>query len=148
MQPVDIKKEYIEQGSKIILTISGEAPIIITLDNTTNRVEVISREVKQSRYIRLEYDMYLLNGEKAVGNKIDTNDSTKYIAENTRRMMEELIYGFIYDLALLSPVESPEISYYVQILSADNRFMHVLNEIYENRHKVFERGYNMLTHTH
>ena len=148
MQPVDIKKEYIEQGSKIILTISGEAPIIITLDNTTNRVEIISREAKQSRYIRLEYDMYLLNGEKAVGNKIDTNDSTKYITENTRRMMEELIYGFIYDLALLSPVESPEISYYVQILSADNRFMHVLNEIYENRHKVFERGYNMLTHTH
>lgn len=148
IQPVDIKKEDIEHGSKIILTISGEAPVIITLDNATNRVEIISREVNQSQYKKLEYDIYLLNGEKVVGNKIDTNDSAKHIIENTRRMMEELIYGFVYDLASLSTAENPEISYYVQILSADNRFMHTLKEIYENRHKVFESGYNMLTHTH
>ena len=90
---------------------------------------------------------YLLGGEKVVGNKIDTHDSTKYIIENSRRMMEELIYGFVYDLASSSPAENPEISYNLQILSADNRFMHTLKEIYENRHKVFERGYNMLTHT-
>ena len=59
-------------------------------------------------------------------------------------MMEEWIYGFVYDLALLSPVENPEVSYYIQILSKDDRFMNTLQEIYENRHKVFERGYSML----
>ncbi len=146
IEPREIKKEDIEHGSKLVVKIPDEAPVIITLDKTTNRVEIISKETNQSRYKKLEYNVYLLDGKTVVGNKIDTDDdSTKYIIENTRRMMEELIYGFVYDLALLSPVENPEVSYYIQILSADNRFMQMLKEIYENRHKVFERGYDMLT---
>jgi DNA-binding PadR family transcriptional regulator len=148
IQQAGIKKEDIEQGSKIVVNIPGEAPVIITLDKTTNRVEIISREANQSLYKKLEYDVYVLDGKTVVGNKMDTDDdSTKYIIENTRRMMEELIYGFVYDLALLSPVEKPEVSYYIQILSKDDRFMNTLREIYENRHKVFERGYSMLTTT-
>jgi hypothetical protein len=60
--------------------------------------------------------------------------------------MEQLIYDFVYDLSSSSSQDS-RVLYHIQVLSEDNRFTTVLEEvhkIYENKHKVFERGYNML----
>jgi hypothetical protein len=54
------------------------------------------------------------------------------------------MYGFVYDLTS-SSTQDPEVTYYVQILSGGNRFITVLQKIYENRHKGFERGHAMLT---
>jgi hypothetical protein len=39
---------------------------------------------------------------------------------------------------------SKEFSYYCEILSRDDKFMRVIEKIHEDRHKGFERGYEML----
>ena len=38
-----------------------------------------------------------------------------------------------------------EYFYYRKVLFQDNKFMKAVQEIYDGRHKVFERGYSMLT---
>ena len=47
--------------------------------------------------------------------------------------------------AAKDPEEAKEISYYITILSEDNKFINAIQQIYENRHKGFERGYRLFT---
>ena len=83
-----------------------------------------------------------------VGKRIPTEESIKDIINDAKKQIEQLIYGFVYELASLAakdPEEAKEISYYITILSEDNKFISAVQQIYENRHKGFERGYRMLT---
>jgi hypothetical protein len=64
----------------------------------------------------------------------------KDIVNDAKKRLEQLIYQFVYSLASPAPETSKEFSY----LSEDDRFMKVVEEIYEDRHKGFERGYKML----
>ena len=94
---------------------------------------------------KLESDVRMLDQEMTVGNQISNDESIKYLINDAKQKIEQLIYGFVYNLASSPSAEDPEVLYYVQILSGDNSFITVLQEIYENRHKGFERGYRMLT---
>jgi hypothetical protein len=136
----DIKKEDSEQASKIIINISDEAPIIIILDKARKKVEVMSK------YKKLEYDAFFPNQDKKiiVCNNTPQDESIKNMISDAREKMEQLIYGFVYNLAS-SSTKDPQASYYKQLLSTDKRFISVLQAIYDNRHRVFERGYRMLT---
>ncbi len=60
--------------------------------------------------------------------------------------MQQLIFDFVYDLesSAKDPEKGNQISYYFFILSRDNKFIKVVEKIYENRHKGFERGYRKL----
>jgi hypothetical protein len=65
-----------------------------------------------------------------------------YVVSKVERGIEQIIYEFVCQL---EPREaSEEFSYYREILSKDDKFMKVVKEIYENRHKCFERGYKSL----
>ena len=60
--------------------------------------------------------------------------------------MQQIIYEFVYDLSLSAsnPEKSQEFLYYCKILSQDKNFMAAVEDIYKNRHKCFEKGYQML----
>lgn len=70
----------------------------------------------------------------------------KDIVNNSKKQIEQLIYQFVYDLtSTRSNSElSKEFAYCIKILSEDKRFMAAVKEIYKDRHKGFERGYEML----
>ncbi|MFZ0514582.1 MAG: hypothetical protein WAM14_23460 [Candidatus Nitrosopolaris sp.] len=65
--------------------------------------------------------------------------------QNKKKQIEQLIYEFVHRLASSVPEVSKEFSYYYDILSRDHKFERAVKEIYENRHKGFERGYKKLT---
>ena len=72
------------------------------------------------------------------------------IVDKIKKEIEQLIYEFVYSLgaSVTDPERSKEYSYYRGILSEDNKFIKAVQQIYDNRHKVFERGYNMLINNH
>ena len=71
------------------------------------------------------------------------------IIDKSKNEVEQLIYEFICILgtAVADSERSNEYLYYREVLSQDKKFMKTVQEIYEKRHKVFERGYNVLTVT-
>ena len=127
------------------VNISDGAPILIILYKTRKKIEIIF--TVDNALKKLEYDVRMLDQEMTVGNLISNDESIKHLINDAKQKIEQLIYGFVYSLASSSSSssEDPEVLYYVQILSGDNSFITVLQEIYENRHKGFERGYRMLT---
>jgi hypothetical protein len=71
------------------------------------------------------------------------------IIDKAKKEVEQLIYEFICNLgvAVADSERNKEYVYYRDILSEDNKFMKAVQEIYDNRHNVFEKGYGMLTVT-
>ncbi|MGB6533245.1 MAG: hypothetical protein WBF33_34575 [Candidatus Nitrosopolaris sp.] len=67
------------------------------------------------------------------------------IVDDAEKQIEQQIYEFVNRLASSAPEVTKEFSYYYDILSRDHKFERVVKEIYENRHKGFERGYKKLT---
>ncbi|MFY9795681.1 MAG: hypothetical protein WAJ93_08330 [Candidatus Nitrosopolaris sp.] len=67
------------------------------------------------------------------------------IVDDAEKQIEQQIYEFVNRLASSAPEVTKEFSYYYDILSRDHRFERVVKEIYENRHKGFERDYKKLT---
>jgi hypothetical protein len=75
------------------------------------------------------------------------------LVDKVKKEIEQLIYEFVYSLgtSVADPERSKEYSYYrgiLSVLSEDNKFIKAVQQIYDNRHKVFERGYNMLINNH
>jgi hypothetical protein len=143
IEQANIKKEEdTDELSKMTVNISDAAPILIILDKARMKIEIISTVDNVLK--KLESDVRMLDQEMTVGNRISNDESIKALIIDSKQKIEQLIYGFVYSLASSSS-EDPEVSYYVQILSGDNSFITVLQEVYENRHKGFERGYRLLT---
>jgi hypothetical protein len=140
----DIKKEYYD-GYPTITVKTSSAPIIIKLDKNRKKAVMMST-ADNHQYKELEYNVFQMGSEILVGNKMPYEESLKDIINESKKQLEQLIYGFVYDLASLAqdPKRRKEILYYTSILSNDNKFMNAVQEIYENRHKGFERGYKML----
>ena len=90
------------------------------------------------------YDIGQLNQEIVVSKRIPSEESMKDIVNDAKKRLEQLIYEFVYSLASSAPETRKEFSYYCEILSKDDGFVKVVEEIYEDRHKGFERGYKML----
>jgi hypothetical protein len=71
-----------------------------------------------------------------------------HIAWEVERRIEQIIYEFVCQLASeATETRQEEYSYYSKILSQDDRFMKVVQGIYGNKHKEFERGYKRLTNS-
>ena len=143
IEQANIKKEDTDERSKITVNISDAAPILLILDKARMKIEIIS--TVDNALKRLEFDVRMLDQEMTVGNQISNDESIKVLINDAKQKIEQLIYGFVYSLASSPSAEDLEVSYYVQVLSGDNSFITVLQEIYENRHKGFGRGYRLLT---
>ena len=79
-----------------------------------------------------------------VSKGIPSEESMKDIVNDGKKRLEQLIYEFIYIIASPAPETRKVFSYYCKILSKDDKFMKVMEEIYGDRHKGFERGYKMI----
>ena len=117
--------------------------IKIKLDKDRKKVAIISTATGEWK--QFEYDVSEMNSDILVG-KQKPFEEYKDVLDNARNQMEQIIYGFVYDLGLsvLDSQKTEEYSYYCKILSEDKKFINMLNDIYENRHKGFERGFRML----
>jgi hypothetical protein len=138
----NIDSSEIEKKEVDDTTISVKTPsayISIKLDE--KRKKVIAMGSVNSQYKELEYDISQIGSDIVVSKPIPYEG----IVNDAKKQIDQLIYEFICDLASAANSErSKEISYYSKILSEDKKFMSIVKEIYENRHKGFEQGYRML----
>ena len=83
--------------------------------------------------------------EREVLRPIGSDEQIGQVVNDAEAVIVQLIYGFVYQLA--APETREEFSSYRENLSQDDKFMKAVKQIYENRHKCFEAGYNMLTNS-
>jgi hypothetical protein len=76
-----------------------------------------------------------------------SEESMKDIVDDAEKLIEQIIYEFVYRLVSSATESSKEFSYYREIVSKDEKFMEVVEGIYKNRHKGFEAGYKELANT-
>lgn len=138
IDPYDIKKE---DASITVNTLSAP-PIVIKLDKKTNKVLVMS--TAGGRFKELQYDAHQLGQEMMVLRPIPSNAPTERVLNDAKKRIEQLVYENVLFAASSAAETSKEFSYYCEILSKDDRFMKVVEKIYEDRHKGFERGYKKL----
>ncbi|MGC2573575.1 MAG: hypothetical protein WA364_18835, partial [Candidatus Nitrosopolaris sp.] len=138
------QKYYINKENHTI-TVSPEsaAPIILKLSDTRDKVTMMS--TVDGQYKSLEYDVHKEDSEMMVSRRIPSKETAIGIINHAQKKIEQLIYGFLCELASSEPEESKKFSYYYEILSRDDKFMKVVEEIYQNRDKAFERSYKRLT---
>jgi hypothetical protein len=136
-----IEKITMDGDLPAIKVSTNSAPIIIKLDQRKNEVIVMSN-VGNAGYQEKVYGVQHINNEMVVVNKIPQEDYLRPLIEEAERQIQQLIYKFVSDLAS-SPMDS-ESSYRYNVLSRDEKFMKVAKEIYEKRHRSFERGYKLL----
>lgn len=105
---------------------------------------MLVRSTADGRFKELEYDVRQLGEEMLVSRPISSEESMKDIVNDAKKKLEQIIYEFVYHLVSPTPETNKEFSYYCEILSQDDKFMKVVEEIYEDRHKGFERGYEKL----
>jgi hypothetical protein len=70
----------------------------------------------KGQYKELQYDVRQLGQEMVVGNRIPNEESIKNIITDSKKQIEQLLYGFVYELASLAaedPEEAKGISYYI-----------------------------------
>jgi hypothetical protein len=145
IEPYKIKKEDTDEKYSTITVNTSSAPILIKLDKAKNKVVVMST-VGNGQYKELQYDVHQQGREMVIGNRLPNEESIKHIVNDAEEQIEQLIYEFVYDLAS-SATDSEigkEFLYYCEILSRDHKFMRVVDDIYENRHKGFEHGCELL----
>ena len=107
IKPYDIKKKDIDgEYPKRIVKTSSAPPIIITLDKVKKKVVVMS-SAGNSEYTELEYDVFHLGQEMVVGKRIPPEGSIKDILNDAKKQIEQLIYGFVYELASVA-AKDPE----------------------------------------
>lgn len=145
IEPYEIKKEDTDEKYPTITVKTSSAPIVIRLDKARNKVIVMST-AGNGQYKELEYDVHQQGREMVVGNRLPSEESIKHIVNDAEKQIEQLIYEFVYDLAssATNSERGNEFLYYFEILSRDHKFMRVVEKIYENRHKGFEHGCELL----
>jgi hypothetical protein len=144
IQPYDIKKENTIEYSTITVNLPSAPPIVIRLDKARNRVLMMSR-TSNDEFEEMEYEVRDVDQETVVSRRMRREESMQDIVNDAEKQIEQIIYGFVYNLAFSGTEASREVSYCREILSQDEKFMKVVEEIYKNRHKGFEVGYKNLT---
>jgi hypothetical protein len=130
----------------IVRTSIHSAPIILRLDEKKGKV-IISSTDENNQYKDYEYDIERMGSDIVfVEPRIYEEMKSRGIIDKSKNEVEQLIYEFICSLgiAVVDSERSEEYLYYREILSQDKKFMKTVQEIYENRHNAFERGYNTL----
>jgi hypothetical protein len=143
IEPYDIKKEDALEYPTITVNLSSAPPIVIRLDKARNKVIMMSR-TSNDEFQETEYEVHQVDEENVVSSRMHSEESTQDIINDAEKLIEQLIYEFVYRLASSATEASKEFSYYRKILSQDEKFMKVVEQIYKNRHKGFEAGYKKL----
>lgn len=136
------KKDTVDVDLPTITVSTNSAPIMIKLDKKKNEVVIMSN-TGNAGFQKFVYGVQHKGDEMIVSHKIPQEDSLSPLFDETEKQMQQLIYNFVSDLES-SPMDSESL-YCYDVLSRDKKFMRVVQKIYENRHKGFERGYAMLT---
>jgi hypothetical protein len=126
------------------------APIILRLDEKRDKVIIGSTDAEDNQYREYEYDIEQMGSEIVVVEPMIYEEmKSGGIIDKAKKEVDQLIYEFICNLgvAVADSERNKEYLYYREILSEDNKFMKAVQEIHDNRHDVFEKGYRMLTTT-
>jgi hypothetical protein len=129
-----------DKGDTITVKTSA-APILMRYDR--DKEKVIAMSSVRGEFKEMEYSTSKLGSDIQVGMPLPKGD----IVEDDKKQIQQIIYEFVYDLSssASNPEKSREFSYYCKILSQDKKFMAAVEDIYKNRHKGFENGYQMLS---
>ncbi len=117
-------------------------PIVLRLAEARDKVTIMS--TAGGEYKELEYEVHEMDREMVINKPIPSKESAIGIVNDAEKEIKRLIYEIVYHLASLAQERNREFSYYCEILSQDDTFKKVVQEIHENRHKGFERGYNRI----
>lgn len=95
---------------------------------------------ENNQFKEYEYDTEQMGSDIVVVEPMISEENG--IVDKAKNELEQLIYDFICSLgvAVVDSERSKGYLYYREILSQDKKFMKVVQEIYDNIHKVFERG--------
>jgi len=141
----DIKKEDAGEYPTITVNIPSAPTIMIKLDKARDKVLIMSTAGGQFKNLQYEFR----HVDQWVAERLPKEAPIAVLVSKifikAGMGIEQIIYDFVYQLASEAETRQEEYSYYTKILSQDDRFMKVVKEIYENRHKEFERGYKRLT---
>jgi hypothetical protein len=140
----NLDSSSLEKNDDTTITVkTSSAYILLRLDK--NKKKVIAMSTINDQYKEFGYEISQIGSDILVSKPKAYEEDLKDIVNDTKQQIEQLIYGFVSELASAANSErSKEISYYGKILSEDKKFMSTVKEIYENRHKGFEQGYRML----
>ncbi|MFL6460747.1 MAG: hypothetical protein ACJ71J_07340 [Nitrososphaeraceae archaeon] len=100
-----------------------------------------------NQFKEYEYDLERMGSDIVVVEPMISEENG--IVDKAKNELEQLIYEFVCSLvsSITDSDRRKEYLYYKEILSEDKKFKEVVQEIYEKRHKAFERGYNILIAT-
>ncbi|HXP49298.1 MAG TPA: hypothetical protein VN922_05050, partial [Bacteroidia bacterium] len=93
------------------ITVSPEssAPIILKLSDMRDKVTIISKLDGETK--SLEYEVHERDGDMAVSRRIPSKETAIGIVNHAQKKIEQLIYGFLCELASSEPEESKKFSY-------------------------------------
>lgn len=142
-----IKNEK-DKKNTITINISTSSSIVLRLDKNRDKIVVKSIDYKTDQYKEFEYDVTWMGSEIIAVNSTTREESLKSSLINTAvNRLEQIIYQFVYELGLSTSDFNlkEKVSYSVKILSDDSKFMSVLERLYKDKHKGFEKGYQLLS---
>jgi DNA-binding PadR family transcriptional regulator len=139
----------IEKNGDTITIKTSNTAIMLKLD-TNKREAIIMFNDGKGQFKFLYYNVTVYGSDILVSKQRGNDKLLSNIVYNIEKQMHQIIYDFVYHLSLSAsnPEKSQEFLYYCEILSRDKKFMATVEDIYKNRHKAFETGYNMLIKDH
>ena len=141
----DIDSCKIEKYGDTITVKTPSAPILIKYDRDDEKVRASS--MVGIEFKEMEYSTAKLGSDILVTMPLPNEKLLEDIVGDIKKQMQQIIYEFVYDLSssTSNPEQIQEFSYYCKILSQGKKFMAAVEDIYKNRHKGFEKGYQMLS---
>jgi hypothetical protein len=123
---------------------TSTAPIILRYNRDKEKVIAMSKAGGQ--YKEVEYSTANLGSDILVSMHAPDEELLVEIIRDSKKQIQQIIYEFVYDLSssTSNPEEAKEFGYHCKILSQDKKFLNVVEDIYKNRLKGFEKGYQML----
>jgi hypothetical protein len=122
---------------------TSTGPIILKYDKGREKVRASS--TVGGKFKEIEYSTFKLGSDIQVGMRLPNEELLEDIVSDVKQI-QQIIYEFVYDLSLSisDPEKSQEFLFYRKILSQDKKFMAAVKGIYKNKHREFEKGYQML----
>ena len=123
---------------------TSTGPIILKYDQDREKVRASS--TVGGKFKEIEYSTFKLGSDIQVGMRLPDEKLLEDIVSDIKQI-QQIIYEFVYDLSLSvsDPEKRQEFLFYRKILSQDKKFMAAVKEIYKNKHRGFEKGYQILT---
>jgi hypothetical protein len=136
------------RDNNTIKVITPQRSIVIELDRTSKKAIAILTD-KDNSLRKYEYDTVKFGSEIMVGATQPHEESMKGVLESSRKLIELPIYELVSNLGyeLVSNLGNRSTLLEdkmgsTKVLAQDEKFMTLLQDIHDNLHNNFERGYN------